>query len=316
MKILILGSSGLTGYKLALIADEKKLEIYGTYNKRSIPAKIANKGTFFKTNLNEVGELAKIFNQVKPDVLLNCVALHDVDYCERNPQEALLINASLVEKIVSLCNAFGTRFIHFSTDYVFDGKKGSSYIETDHPNPLSIYGKSKLAGEQYAKKAQSYSIIRPSVIYGWTPSEAQGTSSSSGKSMNFALWTLSKLVNGDVLNIVIDQFTSPTFVDSLAEAALALASIAANETYHIAGNFCINRYDFTVEIAKAMGYSDAIIKPTETRFLKQLAERPFSSCLNCNKVQKQLNMKIPTLEESLNALRSEIESESPSLVRN
>jgi dTDP-4-dehydrorhamnose reductase len=105
-------------------------------------------------------------------------------------------------------------------------------------------------------------------------------------------------------------------VDNLATAALELANITPNEIYHIAGDFCINRYDFTVKIAKSMGYSDAIVKPTETRFLKQKAQRPFSSCLDCTKIQKELHMKIPTLEESLNTLRSEIESESPSLLRN
>lgn len=314
MKILILGASGLTGYKSATLAKEKDFEVYGTYNVRIIPMDITNIGKFFKTNLNEEGRLAKLFEEVRPDILLNCTALHNVDYCETHPEEAFFVNADLVNQMASLCNSSGARFIHISTDYVFDGEKRGAYVEHDKPNPISVYARSKLEGESKARRANSHSIVRPSVVYGWTPLEIRGSTSSSGKPMNFGLWALNKLKNGDELSVVNDQFTSPTLADTLASAMLKLALSSKNEIYHVAGNSCTSRYEFTRKIAEIMGYPNATIKPIISGELGQAARRPLNSCLNCDKVQRELSINLPTVEESLLLMRSHVRSESPSLL--
>jgi dTDP-4-dehydrorhamnose reductase len=316
--LFILGASGLTGYKTMQQAKDK-FEAYGTYNLRAVSD---NKTPLIKLDITKENDLKKVFMKIKPDIVLNTTALHNVDYCESHEQEAYNINSNIVGIIADLCNNLGSRLIHISTDFVFDGNKiGGNYVESDNPNPLSIYAKSKLAGELQAKRCNSYSILRPSVVYGWTPLETQGSTSSSGKPMNFALWVLSKLNRGEEIKAVNDQYTSPTLADILAEVALKVAIKDKNEIYHISGNSCLSRYEFTKKISQVMGYSDNnnddnYIKPIESNSFVQLAKRPINSCLNCEKLQNELNYNLPNVDRSLAIMRSQIEVESPSLIRN
>ena len=309
-KLLVLGASGLTGYKLIQLAT-RRFEVYGTYNSRSItPYKDES---LFKLEVKKEENLRNIFRDIKPDIVVNTIALHNVDYCEIHQEEAFSVNAKAVGIIANLCNNLGSRLIQISTDFVFDGQQGN-YSELDVPNPLSVYAKSKLEGEVQTKTSSSYSIIRPSVVYGWTPLEMQGLTSSSGKPMNFALWALLKMNKGEELKIVNDQFTSPTLADVLATIALKLAISETNALYHAAGTVCISRYEFTKKIANMMGYLINSIKPIKSNFLTQTAKRPMNSCLNCEKLQKDLEHKLPDIDESLSIMKSQIEIESPNLL--
>lgn len=309
--ILVLGASGLTGYKAMQQARKRFSNVYGTYNSRVSPDK-----SLIKLDLAKEEELSKLFMEIKPDVILNATALHNVDYCESHPDEAFHINSKIVGKAASLCNNIGSRLLHISTDYVFDGLK-KMYSETDAPSPLSAYAKSKLEGESQARKCSSFSILRPSVVYGWTPLETQGSNSSSGKPMNFALWALSKLAKGEELKIVNDQYTSPTLADVLSSVALRLAERETNDLYHVAGLACVSRYDFTVKLASIMGYSaEQFVKPIESKSFVQAAKRPTYSCLNCEKIQRDLGLVLPDIEQSLRIMRSQIEIESPALLGN
>ena len=309
-KLLVLGASGLTGYKLIQLAT-RRFEVYGTYNSRSI--KPYKNESLFKLEVKKEESLKKIFRDIKPDFVVNTVALHNVDYCEIHQEEAFSVNAKAVGIIANLCNNLGCRLIQISTDFVFDGQQGN-YSEFDAPNPLSAYGKSKLEGEVQAKTTASYSIIRPSVVYGWAPLEMQGLTSSSGKPINFALWALLKMNRGEELKIVDDQFTSPTLADVLATIALKLTGMETNALYHAAGTVCTSRYEFTKKIANSMGYLITSIKPIKSNTLTQTAKRPTNSCLNCEKVQKDLDYKLPDIDESLSTMKSQIEVESPNLL--
>jgi dTDP-4-dehydrorhamnose reductase len=257
-----------------------------------------------------------MFRDIRPNIVLNATALHNVDYCETHPEEAFKINSTAVGEIADLCNNLGSRLIHISTDFIFDGEKKGDYRESDIPKPLGVYAKSKLDGEMQAKKSGSYSILRSSVIYGWTPLETQGSTSSSGKPMNFALWALSKMNKGEDLKVVSDQYTSPTLADVLAEVALMIAGKEKNELYHVAGTCCLSRYEFTKKIAITMGYSPDCVKPVESKSFVQAARRPMNSCLNSEKLQSELKYKLPNIDQSLSIMYSQIQAESPSLLGN
>jgi dTDP-4-dehydrorhamnose reductase len=308
--LLILGASGLTGYKLMKITKDT-FHVYGTYNVR-----VTSDKELIKLDIKDEDNLKKVFMQIKPDIVFNTTALHNVDYCESHEDEAYNINTKAVGIIADLCNKLGSRLIHISTDFVFDGSKKGNYSESDTPNPLSVYGKSKLAGEWQAKRSASYSILRTSVVYGWTPLERQGSISSSGKPMNFGLWVLSKLNRGEEITVVNDQFTSPTLADVLAEVAIKIATEDTNELYHVSGTACLSRYEFTRKISKVMGYSynDNSIRPIGSNAFAQLAKRPMNSCLNCEKLENELRYKLPDINSSLKTMRSQIEIESPSLL--
>jgi dTDP-4-dehydrorhamnose reductase len=305
--LLILGASGLTGNKIFKLA-KNKFNTFGSYNKRFI-----SDSSLFKIDITDENDLRGLFKCIKPDIVINTAALVNVDQCETHSYDAYQINSKAVQLIAKLCNNFGSRLIHLSTDYVFDGEKGN-YSEIDKPNPQSVYGKSKLKGEEAAKLSCSYSIVRTSVIYGWTQIETSRTTSSSGKSLNFVLWALNKMNKKEKLEIVIDQFSSPTFVDEIAITILKIATIENNEIYHVAGNSCINRYEFTKTLASIMGYPSSEISPIKNNSINQIAKRPKNSCLNCTKIQRDLNMKLSTVEESLSILRKQIEQASPSLL--
>ena len=204
----------------------------------------------------------------------------------KNP--SISIRKSWAELLI-FATIMGSRLIHISTDFVFDGVKGN-YSELDNPNPLSVYAKSKLEGEVEARRCGSYSILRPSVVYGWTPLETQASTSSSGKPMNFALWAISKMNKGEDLKVVNDQFTSPTLADILAAVAIRAALADRNDLYHVSGESCLSRYEFTRKIGIAMGYSTDTIKAVSSDSFVQAAPRPINSCLNCEKIQKELTM--------------------------
>ena len=308
--LLILGASGLTGSK-AMQIGTRRFETFGTYNLRKVKDR-----DMIKLDVTDEDSLAKIISEIKPDFLLNATALHNVDYCESHPDESFKVNAHAVGTIAKICNKIGARMVHISTDYVFDGNKKQYYTEEDKPNPQSVYAKSKLKGESFARNANSYCVLRSSVIYGWTSSEAPDAISSSGKPMNFVLWALNKMSKNEKLTMVRDQLTTPTLADELASVAIRLCTVSKemNGIFHVAGTSCVSRYDFALQIAKIMGHPRNLIRSIETKELVQVAKRPMQSCLSSDKVQEKLGIQLPDVQQSLFIMRSQMEVEAPSLL--
>ena len=306
-KLLVLGISGLLGSKLAKLAND--FEVFGTYNHRDV--KIEN-SIVSKLNISNFEQIDKLFDDIRPDFVINTTALHNVDYCENNPNESFLINSKAVKTIQDNCTKIGSVFVHMSTDYVFDGKQKIPYIETDTTLPLSVYGKSKLEGESFASK--NHCVIRPSVIYGWNPLELSDKPSSSGKSINFAIWLLTKLHKKENLKIVNDQFTTCTLADSLAESVLKILKNPKSGVYHVSGLSCESRYDFSVKFAKEFGYDEKQIQQTDSSQFKQVAKRPLYSCLDCTKAIKEFDLNLNTTEDSLKIMRNQVEIDAPHLL--
>src|SRR3989442_4872723 len=171
-KLLIFGISGLTGYKIAKNAIQK-YDVFGTFNVRNVQL---DNSTAYKLDLTHKEEVTKVFHEIKPDLVVNTTALHNVDYCEENKDPATKVNTEAVKTLYENSEKFGSRLIHISTDYVFDGKKNSLYSENDVALPLSHYANSKLEGEKILKDS-SHVVVRPSVVYGWTPLELAGIAS-------------------------------------------------------------------------------------------------------------------------------------------
>ena len=308
-KILILGISGLTGYKLAK-SMSSSYSTYGTFNTRSVEI---NNCQAVKLDVTNDAQLHKIFSEIKPDVVINTTALHNVDYCEDNREQSSMVNTKAILSIYQNSERIGSNLIHLSTDYVFNGNKKFPYGESDQTNPISIYGKSKLEGEKVLENSR-HVVIRPSVIYGWSPMELANTTSSSGKPMNFALWVLTKLSKKESLRIVTDQYASATLADSLAESILKIAETSKSGLYHISGLSCESRYDFTIKLAEKFGHDPSLILPTTSASFRQKAKRPSYSCLNCEKAIKDFGLKLLTTDESLDIMKKQVEKEAPHLL--
>ncbi|MFO7796135.1 MAG: dTDP-4-dehydrorhamnose reductase [Promethearchaeia archaeon] len=305
-KILIIGASGLTGYQLANLA-KKNFEVYGTFNKREISIPDCHIFQLDKTDSNKTQSL---LSEIKPELVIDCSALHNVDYCEEHKDETLEINTESPKSIAQLCKDMNARFLNISTDYVFDGTLNRPYKEDDEPNPLNFYGISKRKAEQeIAKIGGSYAIARTSLIFGWNPHEIAGEKSSSGKSQNFVIWALSKLRNEEPLKIVTDQYSNPTFANNLAEMLLALGNSNVNGIFHTAGKTCLSRYDFTREIAEVFNIDPQLISPVTSDEFNQVAERPMRPCLNVSKITEIFDGKILSSKEALENMK-ELEMES------
>lgn len=305
-KIMVIGGSSLLGYKI--LANRNNLELYASYNKNpinmenleSIEIDITN-----KTNCKKILE-------IKPDVIINTAAITNVDYCEKFKKNAFDVNVTGTKNISEIADKIGSKLIHISTDAVFSGDK-KFYTEEDEPNPVNIYGKTKFEGEKIVSKIEDSVILRPSVIFGWIPSEYIKTRDESRKTMNFGLWVLDQLNKKNKMSIVNDQFNTPTLADNMAKNILEILQKDVKGIFHLSGLSCISRLDFSKKIARSFGYSENLINSTSTKKLKQIAPRTLESCLKCNKIVKN-GIKLLTIDQSIEIMHDQVKKQHPEML--
>lgn len=292
-KILIIGSSSKTSQALVrLISAETPWEIILVSS--LITANIHYKNiTCYPIDYTQPKDLKAIFLKELPTIVINTAAMTNVDLCETDHKSAWKANVTLVEYIARMCKVTDAHLIHFSTDYIFDGIKGL-YAETDTPNPISYYGKTKLASENVCKAASiSHTIIRTNVVYGF----------SAFNSKDFVEWILDKLTDEKPFNVVTDQISNPTLTDDIALAIIKIIKKNREGTYNIAGADWISRFDFAKTIAKVFHLDESLIEPILTESLGQKAKRPLKGGLLTLKAQTDLQMNFATVEAGLSTLR-------------
>ncbi len=206
----------------------------------------------------------------KPDVIINCAAYTDVDGCESNTEKAMAVNAEGVGYLAMACREQNAVLVQISTDYVFDGGKGTPYVEDDAPRPLSVYGESKLAGEMNAAFCPEHLIVRTQWLYGIH-----------GK--NFVETMLGLAADKDELTVVDDQIGSPTWTVDLARAIVALVDGGCRGIYHAVNSDYCSWNGFAQAIFEAAGLGVAV-KPMTTTELNRPATRPLYSTLDCTRL--------------------------------
>ena len=228
----------------------------------------------------------------KPDWIINCAAYNFVDKAEAESEQAILINGTAVKNITDAIRGSGCRFIHISSDYVYDGQSNVPYNEDTTPNPLSAYGRSKLAGEKYALLHQGSMIIRTSWLY-----------SSFGN--NFLKTILRRAAEKDFLNVVFDQTGTPTYAADLAEAILNIVSgvirnrIAMNSgIYNYSNEGVCSWYDFACAIVNEAGLT-CEVRPILSKDFSQDAKRPSYSVMDKSKIKECYGLTIPHWKTSL-----------------
>ncbi len=304
--MLIVGGSGLLGYKLLQNASD--FELYSTYNKNLIFSKNTES---IKMNIVDKIDCQKIF-EIKPDIIVNTAAMTNVDYCEQFKDEAYDVNVIGTKNLAEIAQKLGCKFIHISTDAVFSGTE-NHFIEEDKPDPLNIYGKTKLESEKIASKVSDYLILRPSVLFGWIPSKYLQNRDNSVKRMNFALWVLKKINEKQKLTIVDDQFSTPTLADNLSENIVEMTKKDIQGVFNASGLSCISRLDFSKKIVKKFGYPDNLITPCSSIELKQLAKRSLKSCLNCDKIIKN-GINLLKIDQAIEIMYNQIKKVEPELI--
>jgi len=221
-------------------------------------------------DITDLESVQRVLLTLKPSVVVNAAAYTDVDGCQTQVELALQVNGEGVAHLALISKEIGAKLVQVSTDYVFDGGKGSPYQEDDAPAPLSIYGESKLAGEMNAKFNPDHLIVRTQWLYGHA-----------GK--NFVETMIKLASERSELTVVDDQIGSPTWTYDLALAIKALIDKGCSGTYHAANAGFVSWNGFAREIFRLAGL-DVAVKPMSTAELGRPAPRPLYSTLDCGKL--------------------------------
>lgn len=278
--ILVVGSKGMLGQDLLALLGDRGRGV-------DLP----------EIDITDMVSVQKILTALKPKVVVNCAAYTDVDGCETNAETAMQVNAEGVAFLAMITREIGAKLVQISTDYVFDGSKGSPYNEDDLQKPLNIYGESKLAGELNVDINPDNLLIRTQWLYGIN-----------GK--NFVETMLKLAKEKDELSVVDDQIGSPTWTMDLARGIIALIDKDCRDVYHFANSGNTSWNGFAKAIFEESGIPVKLHSMT-TEQLNRPARRPLHSTLDCSKLVEDTGFTPQPWREALKqylALRNKKES--------
>ncbi len=297
-KVLIVGANGFLGTNLLRFRTSHD---YISQNLDLIAADLDNSNIpsdvqFHKINITNHEQTRKKITKIAPDIVILTAAMTNVDQCEVNKNLATKVNVEGPFNIIKACKKTGSKLIFISTDFIFDGmkKRGYSYKETDVPNPLSYYAKTKYEAELVIfSSGIEYLICRTGVLYGWNE-----------KKLNFITWILNNLEQNKPISIITNQINSPTFIANLAQILLKLVEKEAKGIYHTVGDCALNRYEIALKCADIFEYHKDLITPID--HLEQKAIRPKNASLDITKLKNLLGseLKIFNLDDGLKYMRN------------
>ncbi len=285
-RMLLIGNTGQVGWEL-----ERTLAPLGQVVSIDYPA----------IDLADTPAVRQLIRQVNPDVIVNAAAYTAVDRAEREPELARAINGTAPGVLAEIAQELDAAFIHYSTDYVFAGDKGAAYVESDPPNPINEYGRSKLVGELAVQEAGgAYLVLRTSWVY-------------STRRDSFVTKVLAWSRKNPVLRVVTDQTSSPTWCRMLAEATAQVLAMGGAEIaswlaerrgiYHLAGAGSASRFAWAQAILAMDPHADQQVthemQPALSREFPTPATRPVNSALNCNLFSSTFGIHLPHWKEAL-----------------
>ncbi|MEW6026952.1 MAG: dTDP-4-dehydrorhamnose reductase [Planctomycetota bacterium] len=289
MKILIIGSDGQMGTDLMKVFQENN-KISDSVVKRlgAQQNHWSVKGLTIKDlDITDFPKARKTIEEYKPSIVVNTAAYHNVPECEKNPEQAFVVNTVAVRNLANICRLFNIKLIHFSTDYVFDGRKMRPYNEDDAPNPLNVYAISKLAGEFFVKLIPDYYVIRVASLF--------GTAGCMGKGGTNFLETMLKLAGngksadspadrGKPLQITSNITSSPTYTyDAAIKIKEMLEQNYPPGLYHLTNSGSCTWYEFAQEIFKRANLK-VKVEPKEEQEEQAGVKRPLFSALTSKKL--------------------------------
>lgn len=246
---------------------------------------------FKRTNICDSAALKSLFETVRPDAVINTSALSVPDYCETHHEEADAVNITAVEHLAELCQAYGSRFIHLSTDFVFSGDTDRLYTEEDTPAPVNYYGYTKWEGEKrIADICQNHAIVRVVVVYG---------AALPGQHGNILQLVANRLRNNEEIFVVSDQRRTPTYVGDISQGVEKLLHHPDNGIYHLCGSECLTIADIAYRVADTLGLDRSLIRPVTTEEMNEKTPRPRFSGLSIQKAQREFGYQPHTLEEGI-----------------
>ncbi len=303
MKILITGSNGLLGQKLVyLLKNNSNYSVFATSVGEN---RLLDKEgyTYFTLDITNENVVERVFSEVLPDVVINTAAMTNVDVCETKKEEAYNLNVigvqNQIETIEVLNKAYGKNihFIHLSTDFIFDGTSGP-YKEEDKANPLSYYAVTKLQAEELVIGSKiKWCILRTVLVYGIVDAMSRS---------NIVLWVKQSLEKKQTINVVNDQFRTPTLAEDLAIGCKLAADKSAEGIYNISGKDFMSIYELACTVADYYKLDKTLIKPITTSSLNQAAKRPPVTGFDISKARKELGYEPHSFLEGIKILEEQI----------
>jgi len=289
LKFLVTGSAGLIGRQVVKDLSETH-EVFSCYNKSK-----PEHGNIIKMDLLNHEMISNIMSEKKPDVVIHLGAMTAVDLCDTQQDNALKINSQATEILAKECSKINSFMVYVSTDYVFDGNTGM-YEENDTTNPLGFYGKSKLLGEKSIQNFSSnWCIARTSTPFGLHPTKK-----------SFPIWVIENLQKQKQIDVLTDQFTSPTYVPSLSRMLIEISERHLTGIIHVAGASKISRYEMASLVSDKLGLDGKLLREISINDIKWEAQRPKDSSLNVSKAISTLNQKPQKIDHDVNLFIDEI----------
>jgi len=286
-RILIIGSNGMLGQSLTThFMFRKDVELMcASVEEESFYVDVS----YAKVDISSTKEVKNLLRDFCPDIIINTAAYTNVDGCESEKELSWSINVTGVENIVKSGRNIDAHLIHISSDYIFDGENGP-YSENEIPNPISYYGREKLAAENAIISGRiKHTIIRTNVLYG---------STQFGRP-DFVKWVFDSLSENKIIRIVKDQINNPTYIDVLSSAISKIIEFNKTGIYNIGGAEVLSRLDFTYKIADYFELDKSLISSIVTSDLNQPAPRPLNSGLINLKAETELNYHPLSIEKTL-----------------
>lgn len=297
MKILITGSNGLLGQKLVhKLSKDPEVELIATARGEN---RLSNKEgyTYQSLDITDEKAVAETISKFKPDSLIHTAAMTNVDACEADKEGCDKLNVDAVKYIADACKANNVHLVHLSTDFIFDGEDGP-YDEEATPNPVSYYGESKLKAEEIVlKSGLNAAILRTVLVYGIAEDMSRS---------NIALWAKGALQKGQKINVVDDQFRSPTLAEDLADGCILAAKQKAKGIYNISGKDQLSVLEIVQQVADYWKLDKSLINPVSSKTLSQPAKRPPKTGFILDKAIRELGYNPHSFMEGLAVLDEQI----------
>lgn len=300
MNVLITGANGLVGQKLVLhLASRKDLTVIATGRGESrIPGYM---GRYQSTDLTSQAEVNQLFELHRPHAVIHTAAMTNVDQCELNQAACWENNVVAVKNLVNACTSVGSSLIHFSTDFIFDGENGP-YVETDTPKPISFYGESKLAAEQIIQASSiSWAIGRTVLVYGIAADMSR---------TNIVLWVKKSLEDGKTIQVVNDQWRTPSLAEDLVLGAELLLDRKATGIFNLSSDEMMTPYELALKVADYFGLDHTLIQKADKTMFTQPAKRPPKTGFIIEKARKELGFNPRNFSEGLEIVAHQIAEQS------
>ncbi len=296
MKILVTGSNGLLGQKLIeLLEADTGIKLIATAARPlSTPL---SRGEFRLLDITDEPSVNQIIEETHPDVIINTAAMTQVDHCETQREACWNANVMAVNYLVNASKKNNVHLVHVSTDFIFDGTQ-ELLDETAVPHPVNFYGESKLAGEKVITSSSiSWSVLRTVLVYGVTKDMSRS---------NIVLWVKKSLEEGKTIQVVNDQWRTPTLAEDLARGCYLAATKKAKGIFNISGKDYLSAYDIAIRTADFFKLDKSLIKETDSTKFTQPARRPPKTGFIIDKARKELSYEPHSFEEGLRVLASQL----------